>query len=782
MTFVNYKNSNNASSKLLADISASATTVFITSWDETLFPNSFPFLLTIEKLNSDWKVIVREIVKATAWNQNSFTVVRWAWTCVQDDTASQRVQWNSTHSFSAWDRISLYWTAEQVKDIQDEMNTKLSIAEYQSWNYVYWASTTWNDDYAITLPFAPTAYAVWQVFRFLAWTANTWPATLNVNWLWAIDIKKNHDVALDTWDIEAWQIVEVAYDWTNFQMNSQTATIVDMKDIKTLSFSWLKAWQTLTEWDIVQISNSFNPSMATEANAYWWIAWLKGAIWFEANWDTIKDLQIKCAVASWTTPTSITVNLETDNNWAPSWTALSTVDLLSYLQWNVNISSVSRTVLQKTLWNTWQNNACYFGWWNRWKERCFYWKNNSVYINSSSTHLLDRVIINSDSSDATKVEYSVSWSTLLSVLWFTTEQYWSFLYVDQDFKFMFVFVQWANSIYKLWFNAPSSWQITDFVNLWSRSLSSVWINSSNTYLHTQIAFSDDWMFLYTLSDTDQSGIWTVHSYSLSSPYNLTWATEIWTGRAPWNYVLWPCYMSLWNWKNYIVVWVNYNQYIYAKELNSDWTIWNDQYTLYNTGSWNSAYFNWVCVWNYANGWAAAAILYHTSSADQTHIYVLWTWFFTSPVAIDFSLWTVVSTTEWQTYWLTFYPTWWSVENFLNLYSYWWEENTSLSTYTDSWSSVSNRSPYLKWNWVSWIYIVKQFETDLPFWTYWIIDNNYQAFVWARFVNMWISNHNTWLTPWKKYYMSWWKLSKTWWDWTQYLWTAISSTDLVIWTM
>lgn len=121
MTFANYQNSNNASSKLLADISASTTVILITSWEEALFPNSYPFLLTIEKVNSDWNVILREIVKVVSWNQNSFVVERWAWICVQDDTATTKVQSNASHSFTSWSRISLFWTSEQVKDIQDNI-------------------------------------------------------------------------------------------------------------------------------------------------------------------------------------------------------------------------------------------------------------------------------------------------------------------------------------------------------------------------------------------------------------------------------------------------------------------------------------------------------------------------------------------------------------------------------------------------------------------------------------------------------------------------------------
>lgn len=778
MTFVNYKNSNNASSNLIADISASATVILITSWDQALFPNSYPFLLTIEKVNSDWNVILREIVKVVSWNQNSFVVVRWAWTCVQDDTASQRVQWNSTHSFSAWDRISLYWTAEQVKDIQDDLNSKLSIEEYQSWNYVYWASTTWNDDYAITLPIAPTSYTIWQVFRFLAWTANTWPATLNVNGLWAVAIKKNHDIALDTWDIEAWQIVEVAYDWTNFQMNSQTATIVDMKDIKTTSFSWLKAWEQLQEWDVVQITNKwFDWSVATTSNALWWVSWVKWWIWFTSNGELIQNLQIKASIIEWTTPTAITVNLETDDNGSPSWTSLWSKDILSSFYANVNISSITETYTNKH-YGLAGNNWRYIWWWNLWKTRCFYRIQSSWGIASDSTYTIYRNILNDDSSDAYSYIYTIPWSVLLSALWLTANTNVVILHIDQDFNFLFVYDYYTTKkIFKLWFQAPKWWwEISSFTNLWERNRSILWLPNGSPWTSCQLAFSDDWMFVYIIPYTLSTTTGEVHSYQLSSPYDLTSATEIWTSWSLSTYAWWPCYMSLSNWKKYIVAWYSYNRYIKAREINSDWTIGSTDITI---RSWDNDSYSqyWFCIWNYSNGWASVCINHKYSSTLTSYFYTLWSSLITSPALIDFSFSNSIQTTAWNKYRITIAPTWWSVENFMNLYSYEWNEQTSLSSYTDSWSSVSNRSPYLRWDWIKALYIIKQTDSNIPFWNYGIIDNDYQAFSQARFVNLWISNHNLWLIPWRKYFMENWELNLDSW---QYVWTAINETTLNIW--
>ena len=160
--FTNYKNTNNADSTLIADISASATALLIKDGDQSLFPSTFPFLLTLEHCDTDDNVILREIVKVTSSNQNSFTIVRWAWICVQDDTASNRSQDNTAHAFYSWDKVSLYWTAEQVADIQQKLETSVndsaiadeynSTATYSIWDIVMYKGDRYSCTTAVSTP------------------------------------------------------------------------------------------------------------------------------------------------------------------------------------------------------------------------------------------------------------------------------------------------------------------------------------------------------------------------------------------------------------------------------------------------------------------------------------------------------------------------------------------------------------------------------------------------------------------------------------------------------
>jgi hypothetical protein len=88
---------------------------------------------------------------------------------------------------------------------------------------IYAADSVGSDSYAVTLTPAPGAYAIGMVVRFKAGTANTGAATLNVNSLGAVTIKKNYNSDLVTGDILQNQIVEVVHDGTNFQMLSPSA-------------------------------------------------------------------------------------------------------------------------------------------------------------------------------------------------------------------------------------------------------------------------------------------------------------------------------------------------------------------------------------------------------------------------------------------------------------------------------------------------------------------------------------------------------------------------------
>ncbi len=117
----------------------------------------------------------------------------------------------------------------------------LPYAVLQNGAALYAADSVGTDAYAITLSPVPASYVTGMTINFKAGTANTGAATLNVNTLGAITIKKQHDQDLATGDIEAGQIVTVVYDSTGpvFQMQSQVAqnTTTGFSSIAIQSFT-----------------------------------------------------------------------------------------------------------------------------------------------------------------------------------------------------------------------------------------------------------------------------------------------------------------------------------------------------------------------------------------------------------------------------------------------------------------------------------------------------------------------------------------------------------------
>ena len=127
MAFVNYKTENNVYSYLAIALSSDATTMQVNDGD--IFPASWPFILTIEHYDDDWNCVKREIVKWTARDNNTITVVRAFEECVADDTANPKTLQQSPFNFVAGDSVSLTLTSELVTDLQNEITRQLNNLE-----------------------------------------------------------------------------------------------------------------------------------------------------------------------------------------------------------------------------------------------------------------------------------------------------------------------------------------------------------------------------------------------------------------------------------------------------------------------------------------------------------------------------------------------------------------------------------------------------------------------------------------------------------------------------
>ena len=75
-----------------------------------------------------------------------------------------------------------------------------------------------TDTYAVTLSLNVTALRTFGIYLISFTNANTGAATLNINGIGAIALKKDGATALASGDISAGQVYELVYDGTNFQI------------------------------------------------------------------------------------------------------------------------------------------------------------------------------------------------------------------------------------------------------------------------------------------------------------------------------------------------------------------------------------------------------------------------------------------------------------------------------------------------------------------------------------------------------------------------------------
>jgi len=131
---------------------------------------------------------------------------------------------------------------ESFIDFSVTINNALPSQVWQWWKVLWsdWTNTWWvpKNDYVTDTGTANTYVAALPTFQLSVWSeisvkisnANTWASTININWTWVKNIKKNVNADLTLWDILSWQILKLIYDGTNYQL------------IWSSAVWWLFAW------------------------------------------------------------------------------------------------------------------------------------------------------------------------------------------------------------------------------------------------------------------------------------------------------------------------------------------------------------------------------------------------------------------------------------------------------------------------------------------------------------------------------------------------------------
>lgn len=179
--YANYNMRNNLSSQLYTPISSTATTIQVQSWQWERRWNNFPTIATLEKYDSDGKVIQREIVLITARSGDVLTVQRKAFDCFPTD--DDNVMIKKSRSFDEWDTLSNYIAKEYLDKINDAINDI-----YDNWDERIKAIPTWW----LWIEITDWNVRVWNEEFYFAW----WTTTLTNNatnyvmldWAWTIHI------------------------------------------------------------------------------------------------------------------------------------------------------------------------------------------------------------------------------------------------------------------------------------------------------------------------------------------------------------------------------------------------------------------------------------------------------------------------------------------------------------------------------------------------------------------------------------------------------------------
>jgi len=118
--------------------------------------------------------------------------------------------------------------------------TNFNISQVES--PVYTASTTGTDTYTATLVPTPTSLVTGQKVRIKFTTANTGACSLNLNSLWAVNIKTQAGNDPADGDIAAASIRELTYDGTNFVLNVNRATTAEQGIVEMATDAEALAW------------------------------------------------------------------------------------------------------------------------------------------------------------------------------------------------------------------------------------------------------------------------------------------------------------------------------------------------------------------------------------------------------------------------------------------------------------------------------------------------------------------------------------------------------------
>lgn len=128
------------------------------------------------------------------------------------------------------------------------VNQGTLVAEWiQKQSWVFWVDSGTSNTHIVSISPSIITYNIWLKVSFKSNFTNTWPTSININSIWVVPIKKQIINNIWIWEIVTWQILEVVFDGTNFQIVSQLSRDKIWDDYSQISI--LSPWDKVLVWE-----------------------------------------------------------------------------------------------------------------------------------------------------------------------------------------------------------------------------------------------------------------------------------------------------------------------------------------------------------------------------------------------------------------------------------------------------------------------------------------------------------------------------------------------------
>ena len=269
-------------SHITANLSNSATSIAITSWEWALF--TWWMIATIEQLNSDWKATAREVVLISWINWNTLSIVRWYEKCVMNDLASPKVLWNTPQTFTSWAKISVYISRALLNWVQtrlQQINCPCNTCVYNQALEVSSCVLNNCDDRRDKL-LETKACCCYNDKWFWSWC--DWDCTMS----WNVFLCANREYEFNNLTIEEWACVRFEWQWVPTIRVKKCFCNMWVIDLRWWTFVWC-----CSATDVYSSTTVWNNADSTAYNSMcfwcWWIWWSWWCVWWNATsncwWD-----------------------------------------------------------------------------------------------------------------------------------------------------------------------------------------------------------------------------------------------------------------------------------------------------------------------------------------------------------------------------------------------------------------------------------------------------------------------------------------------------------------